>query len=212
MSEYQFRRILKNFSLDLTATDTAKMTGFSTRSINSIFIKIRYRVAEYCESRAPRHNRFEGEIEYLGPHEINRANKPSSEFEPVVFGLYYSDGFVYTEVLPKAIKNELIQTLKPDGTFDSSIQNNGCPAYDGILDFGSKKYFNGLLSQDQLRERESRPGSEPFWRYTKQRMSKFKGLRKQMFYLHLKETEFRFNHRHDSIYSLLMTLLRNHPI
>lgn len=33
-----------------------------------------------------------------------------------------------------------------------------------------------------------------------------------MFYLHLKEMEYRFNHRHDNLYLDLLKLLRNNPL
>ncbi|MDR1145441.1 MAG: IS1595 family transposase, partial [Verrucomicrobiales bacterium] len=32
------------------------------------------------------------------------------------------------------------------------------------------------------------------------------------FYLYLKESEFRFNHRHDNLYKLLLKLLRKLPL
>jgi hypothetical protein len=32
------------------------------------------------------------------------------------------------------------------------------------------------------------------------------------FYLHLKETEFRFNHRRGNLYQAVLKLLRNNPI
>ncbi|MFR9678796.1 IS1595 family transposase, partial [Acinetobacter sp. SEK570] len=35
---------------------------------------------------------------------------------------------------------------------------------------------------------------------------------KKMFYLHLKETEYRFNHRHSNLYLDLLKLLRNDPL
>jgi hypothetical protein len=37
---------------------------------------------------------------------------------------------------------------------------------------------------------------------------KFNGVAKHTFYLHLKETEFRFNHRRDNLYIALLRLLR----
>jgi len=38
-------------------------------------------------------------------------------------------------------------------------------------------------------------GIESFWSYAKRRLVKFNGVPKQTFLLHLKECEFRFNHR-----------------
>ncbi|MBN8599358.1 MAG: IS1595 family transposase, partial [Planctomycetes bacterium] len=32
------------------------------------------------------------------------------------------------------------------------------------------------------------------------------------FYFHLKECEFRFNHRHENLYRVLLTLCRNTPL
>ena len=45
-------------------------------------------------------------------------------------------------------------------------------------------------------------GIESFWGYAKNRLVKFKGVPKHTFYLHLKETEFRFNHRKANLYNL----------
>ncbi|MGO4262642.1 IS1595 family transposase, partial [Lysobacter sp. TAB13] len=40
----------------------------------------------------------------------------------------------------------------------------------------------------------------------------FNGLAKTTFYLHLKECEFRFNHRHDDLYRATLKLLRSNPL
>ncbi len=43
-------------------------------------------------------------------------------------------------------------------------------------------------------------------------MIKFNGVSSLTFLLHLKETEWRFNHRGDGLYPDLMNLLRTHPL
>ena len=50
-------------------------------------------------------------------------------------------------------------------------------------------------------------GIENFWGIAKVRLYKFRGMDKTTFLLHLKECEFRFNHRHDKLYLLL---IKNH--
>jgi transposase len=55
-------------------------------------------------------------------------------------------------------------------------------------------------------------GIESFWSYAKRRLQKFNGIPKHTFELHLKETEFRFNHRHNDLYKFLLTLLRKQPL
>lgn len=39
-----------------------------------------------------------------------------------------------------------------------------------------------------------------------------KGIQRHMFYLHLKETEFRFNQRRDNLYRTLLKLLHEQSI
>jgi transposase len=43
-------------------------------------------------------------------------------------------------------------------------------------------------------------------------LAQFHGVAKHTFAMHLKETEFRFNHRHDNLYRALLKLLRARPL
>jgi len=54
-------------------------------------------------------------------------------------------------------------------------------------------------------------GIESFWGYAKKRMLKFNGVKKEYLLLHLKETEFRFNHR-NNFYEYLLRRLRRDPL
>lgn len=55
-------------------------------------------------------------------------------------------------------------------------------------------------------------GIEGFWGLAKSRFTRFRGTNKQTFYLHLKECEFRFNYRHEDLYSILLRLCRKNPL
>ena len=46
ISEHRFRKLARCFALDLTATDTAVLTGLSRRSVNELYGRIRLRLAE----------------------------------------------------------------------------------------------------------------------------------------------------------------------
>ena len=43
-------------------------------------------------------------------------------------------------------------------------------------------------------------GIEGFWGFSKTRLSRFRGMSKSTFYLHLKECEFRLNYRDQDLY------------
>ena len=70
---------------------------------------------------------------------------------------------------------------------------------------GYAKHFHMLHGENEFAPHIN--GIESFWGF-----AKLKGIRKEMFYLHLKETEFRFNHRRDSLYLTILKLLREKPI
>jgi transposase len=55
-------------------------------------------------------------------------------------------------------------------------------------------------------------GIEGFWGYAKTRMSRFRGMHPSTFYLHLKECEFRYNHRGQDLYHVLLKLCRENPL
>ncbi len=55
-------------------------------------------------------------------------------------------------------------------------------------------------------------GIESFWSYAKRRLAKFNGVPKHTFHLHLKECEFRFNHREENLCDTILTLLRENPL
>ena len=55
-------------------------------------------------------------------------------------------------------------------------------------------------------------GIENFWGLAKTRLSRFRGISKNTFYLHLKECEFRFNYRQKDIYKFLLREFRNQPL
>ena len=44
ISEVKFRCLLRLFALDLTASDTARLTGLSVRAVNEIYLLLRHRL------------------------------------------------------------------------------------------------------------------------------------------------------------------------
>ena len=57
-------------------------------------------------------------------------------------------------------------------------------------------------------------GIESFWAYTKHRLTKFKGIRKDFFYLYLKESEFWYYTKinKENLYKVLLKLVRKNQI
>jgi len=73
---------------------------------------------------------------------------------------------------------------------------------------GYRKHYRVRHGKDEfVRGNSHINGIEGFWGMAKTRLVKFKGLRRSTFYLHLKECEWRFKHRDEDLYRLL---LKNH--
>ena len=66
ITEAKFRQIIRFFAMDLTASDTAKLTNISVRSINTIYIRLRKKIAAQCEEISPFNGIVELDESYFG--------------------------------------------------------------------------------------------------------------------------------------------------
>ncbi len=92
------------------------------------------------------------------------------------------------------------------------INSDGWPGYNGLVDLGYGHYRVDHSKDKFARNGLHINGIEGFWAAAKVRPTKFKGLPKHTFHLHLKETEWRYNNRHSNKYKLLLSYLRKNPL
>jgi len=213
ISEKVFRRIIHAFAMDFTATDAAVLTGVSLRSVNSIYLKLRRRIAQHCEAQSP----FAGEVEvdesYFGPKRVRGKRGRGAAGKTIVFGVFKRHGQVYTEIVPDCRKKTLQKAIRGHIGLDTVVHSDGWRGYDGLVDVGYKKHLRVQHGHNEFaNDRSHINGIESFWSYAKRRMAKFNGVPKHTFYLHMKETEFRFNHRRGNLYHAVLNLLRDNPI
>jgi transposase-like protein len=96
---------------------------------------------------------------------------------------------------------------------ESIIYSDGWRGYDGLVDIGYDKHYRVHHSHNEFARGHSHiNGIESFWNYVKTRLYKFRGIARQTFYLLLKECEFRFNHRGEDLYKLLLKIFRDQPL
>jgi transposase-like protein len=213
ISERQFRQIVRLFALDLDATQITALSGLNRNTINRYLRGIRERIAEYCECQSP----FAGEIEvdesYFGARRIKGKRGRGAFGKTAVFGVFKRNGSVYTEIVPDCSKSTLQGIIRGRVALDSVIYSDGWRGYNGLVDVGYGKHLRVNHGQDEfVRGRTHINGIEGFWGFAKSRLNRFRGMNKHTFYLHLKECEFRFNHRKQDLYHLILKLCRNKPL
>ena len=212
ISEAKFRQLLRYFAMDLTATDCAELSGISIRSVHSIYQRIRQRLAEYCELVSPLGGELEADESYFDPRRVRGLRGYGAGQKTVVFGPLKSGKNVYTEIVPNASKVVLQAIIRGKADIASVIHTDRWRGYDGLVDVGFDKHLRVNHDRNEFARGDIHVnGIESFWIYAKRRMVQFNGVPRHTFYWHLKETEFRFNHRHESLYHALLSLLRSSP-
>jgi len=213
ISEAKFRQILRCFSEDLSASSTARLTGVNVRSVNPIFVRIRKRLAALCEAQSPLSGTVEVDESYFGPQRVRGKRGRGAGGKTVVFGVLKRGEQVYTQIVSDCSKSSLQKVLRGRVSLDSVIHSDGWVGYDGLVDVGYAKHFRVRHQDDEFaNEGNHINGIESFWSWAKHRLAKFHGVPNQTFYLHLKETEFRFNHKDQNLYKILLRILREDPL
>ena len=213
ISEAKFRSLLRCFTLDMTATQTATMTGLSVRRTNDLFLRIRKRLAFECEKISPFHGDLEADESYFGPRRVRGRRGRGAGSKTVVFGLLKREDRVYTEIVPNVSRATLRAVIRGHADLNSVIHTDGWSGYDGLVDLGYARHRRVNHGDNEFALGANHiNGIESFWGYAKHRMTKFHGVNRRTFPLHLKETEFRFNRRKQNLYKVLLSLLRKDPL
>lgn len=213
IAEKKFREIIKYFALDLTANKTAELTGLTHKTVNQIYLKIRQRLAEYSQRQSPFFGEVEVDESYFGARRVKGKRGRGAGGKTIVFGIYKRNGKVFTEIVPDVQRKTLQAIIRGRVSIETVIHSDHWRGYNGLVDIGYPKHFRVNHSANEFANEISNiNGIESFWSFAKRRLLKFNGVKKETFHLHLKECEFRFNHRNDNLYKLLLTLLRNSPL
>ena len=160
---------------------------------------------------------FSGSVEvdesYFGPRRIPGKRGRGASDKTIVFGVFKRAGKVYTEIVPAARKKTLQDIIRGKVAPESVIHSDGWRGYNGLVDVGYDKHYRVHHGADEFARGSSHiNGIESFWSFAKRRRAQFNGVSKNKFYLYLKETEFRFNHRNDNLYQAMLKRLRKDPI
>ena len=213
ISESKIRQLLKHFTLDLDAQQIAVLCNLNRNTVNRYLRMIRTRISEFCEQDSP----FRGEIEvdesYFGARRQKGKRGRGAYGKTPVFGILQRGGKVYTEIVPNCAKATLQAIIRGKVSPESIIHSDQWRGYSGLVDIGYENHYRVKHGDDEFVNNKSHiNGIESFWSFSKRRLQKFHGVPQNTFYLHLKECEFRFNHRNENIYAILLKMFKKYPL
>jgi transposase len=211
ISEAKFRLVLKHFCLDDTVERTSQESGLSRKAILRLFGLLRQYIFNLCEKESA----FSGEVEvdesYFGAKRIRGKRGRGARGKIPVLGLLKRGGKVYTQVVENCSREQLLPIIQGKILSKSTVYSDGWRSYDGLIYQGYHHYRIHHHENEFARGKNHVNGIESFWSFTKARLLKMKGVRKDKFVLHLKESEFRWNYRKE-MYQKLLKTIRKSPI
>ncbi|SFV91131.1 Mobile element protein [hydrothermal vent metagenome] len=181
ISEEKFRLIVKCFSNDLSATQTANLTGINRNTINRYYTFFRERIARIQNEESPLSGEIELDESYFGARRVRGKRGRGASGKTIVFGLLKRNDKVYTQIVPDAKKATLQAIIRGKIELESIIHTDGWRGYDGLVDIGYDKHFRVHHGKNEFARGNCHiNGIESFWSYAKIRLVKFRGLEKSI--------------------------------
>ena len=210
ISEDKVRELVRYFAADLTALQAATLSGLNRNTVNRFYRGLRERILLDCEAHRPLFGVVEVDESFFGARRVKGRRGRGAYGKTVVFGIFERQGQVYTEIVPDCSKPTL-QGIIRGRVEPPHRHSDGWRGYNGLVDLGYG-HFRVDHSRDEFTKGTVHiNGIEGFWGLAKVRLAKSKGLPQHTLHLHLKETEWRYNHGHADKYQTLLRCLRENP-
>lgn len=192
-SRLKIRQQTKLLELFVAGTTARAASELVDTQANTAILFYR-RLRELIASKSKNYQ-FSGEVEvdesYFGGKRKGKRGRGATG-KVAVFGLLKRGGKVYAQVILDAKKDTLIPIIQEKVTPDSIVYTDTFKSYNAldINGFHHKRINHSKLFADKTNHIN---GIENFWNQAKRHMRKFNGIKRENFYLFLKECEWRFN-------------------
>ena len=217
ISTRQFRKFLALFCKDFNASQIADLMNWNRNTANLWINHIRQRISRLAEQEKMRNAaRVQMDEKYFTKTKEYFPKYKLPYQELVVFGIIDYDGKVYAKIIPKTNKAHIFPVIFDCCAVGATIYTDGHSVYKGLCKLGynhhsinhSKeefsRYENGVcITTNRI---------EGYWGWLTLRLHKFRGVKWDNLHLHISESVWRYNHRQDDIYKLLLKELRARPL
>lgn len=207
-----FLLLLKCFAEDLSATETANLTGVTRKSVTGIFLKLRRLLVAECERLSPALvARLRNDPSLSCTRCLCGRCRRGGSLKSPVFAVVAENGKVFGREIPDCRK-PILRAIIRRHVDPHSLAVDGWHGYDALVDTECSRPFlihhveNPCCNSEPIRDVSG------FWGFARQRLQKFNGVPNRTFNLHLKESEWRFNLRGADLYCELLKLIEKNPL
>ena len=214
ITERKVREMLKLFSEDLTATQIANISGISRITVNAYLKLIRTHLAIFSDDNNPLQRNGSRSGLHLNGNLNGNGTNITEPVKKSFYGIYKHGDAIFTEKLSGVDSTWLYDWLKGKiHSEQSMLEKHGLHIFQGIADFNSVRLFRiNTAPSGLVKGRSAIDEIDMFWGMLKSRLVKFRGLNSGTLHLHVKETEFRYNHRNQEIYDLIVNIIQRKPL
>jgi transposase-like protein len=204
------RLLLRCFCEDVPALNAALIVAIDRNTAQAFYAALRQRVvALSCEEGKDFLGNIEIDESCFGPKRVRGKRGRGASGKIPVLGLHKRQGKVFVSVVKNCSSKELMPIIKGMILEGSDIYTDGWKACDGLVTSGYKHHRVYHHENEFVRGRSHVNGIESFWSFAKSHFNKLRGVRRDAFFVHLKEAEWRFNHREGNMFAFLLKLLRD---
>jgi transposase len=167
--------------------------GLDYQTVTRVYARLRETIYHVAELEA---GKLKGEIEvdeaYFGGRRKGKRGRGAGG-KSIVFGLLERDGRVYTKVVEQITADELMTHIRNHTRKGSVYYTDTFRSYNSLKRWGKHHRLNHSKSF-AYRGKNHINGIEGFWSYAKHIL------------YHYREVEYRFNHRKENLFKLLLKL------
>jgi transposase len=239
VSEGKINELLKLFSDDLNATQIAEISGISRITVNSYLKMIRTLLAEHCEdylnqktifqmngngmhTNGNGHTPGKNGFKHLSVDQLTETSTQESKgngqslntnghsangngIRPLYGLTIINDEIFSTELnqFDHQVIHDWLRKKNTDAEVDRKLSK-----FQAIADFNTLTLYRTTMKGSGFHGDEL----DQFWGLLRSRMVKFRGLNAGTIFLHVKETEFRYNNRDKELYDVLVKMIYRKPL
>ena len=153
--------------------------------------------------------KLSGEIEldesYFGGKRKGQRGRAAAG-KSIVFGLLERDGRVYTKVVEEVSAETLMAHIEQHTRKGSVYFTDAFKGYQSLKRYGKHLIVNHSKDFVDRRTKNHINGIEGFWSDAKHILYNYRGVSRYHFPMYLKEIEYRYNHKNDNVFKLLLKL------